>query len=246
MSGQSPQERVLVIDASATVRREACARLAAAGFTVLADGDTGGLDRTVKLYQPDLVVVDANGGRFDIVVGLVRSVRRVPVIVLVADRSLARRLDAFEAGVDDVLVKPFAIEELLARAVAVLERSGRRQTTIHVADVTIDEAAHTATRAGEPLELTGTEFDLLAALARNSGLVMSKRALLSTVWGFEHYHVNVVEVHVCALRRKLEALGPRLIQTVRGVGYVFRVPAPSAAERTGVVALAGPAAGAAS
>jgi two-component system, OmpR family, response regulator len=224
VTAERVEERVLVIEGSAAVRRETSARLGAAGFSVLAEADGSELEKTVSVYEPDLVVLEANGRRLDDVVHAIRADSRLPVIILLGDDAVRRRLEAFQAGVDDVLVKPFSVEELVARVSAVLERSGRRRNVIRVADVVVDEAAHVAMRAGVPLDLTGTEFSLLAALTRNCGLVMSKRVLLAKVWGFEYYHVNVVEVHVCALRRKLEAQGPRLIHTVRGVGYVLRLP----------------------
>jgi two-component system OmpR family response regulator len=95
--------------------------------------------------------------------------------------------------------------------------------------VTVDEAGHTVRRAGEEIDLTPTEFDLLRAFVRRPGVVVAKNALLAEVWGFDQYDGNVVEVHMSSLRRKLEQHGPRLIHTVRAVGYVLRDPAVAAA-----------------
>jgi DNA-binding response OmpR family regulator len=99
---------------------------------------------------------------------------------------------------------------------------------LELGDLIVDESAHSAMRGGHVVELTHREFSLLVMLGRHSGMVLSKVQLLANVWGFEHYDLNVVEVHVSALRKKLEEHGPRVIQTVRGVGYVFRpVTSPS-------------------
>ena len=113
--------------------------------------------------------------------------------------------------------------ELLARMRAALRRNGREaRSVLELGDLVVDESAHSVVRAGRVVDLTHREFSLLVMLCRHSGMVLSKVQLLANVWGFEHYDLNVVEVHVSALRRKLEEHGPRLIQTVRGVGYVFR------------------------
>lgn len=143
--------------------------------------------------------------------------------MLTAADTVEERLAGFSAGADDYIVKPFSLAELLARVEALLRRSGRLTSAVRqVADVIIDDGARTVVRDGEPMDLTRTEYDLLAVMAKHPGQVLSKVQLLTHVWGFEAYDVNLVEVHVSSLRRKLEAHGPRLIQTVRGVGYVLR------------------------
>jgi DNA-binding response OmpR family regulator len=132
-------------------------------------------------------------------------------------------LAAFDAGGDDYVVKPFVMAELLARMKAILRRSGRQgRRVFEFADLVVDEDAHAAIRAGTVLDLTHREFSLLATLCHHPGVVLSKAQLLYKVWGFEQYDLNVVEVHISALRRKLEEQGTRLIHTVRGVGYVLR------------------------
>jgi len=117
------------------------------------------------------------------------------------------------------LVKPFALEELLARIRAVLRRSGRLGAALEAGDVVVDEQAGFASRAGKDLLVTPTELRLLAFFVRHRGLVLSKHQLLTQVWGYDAYDPNVVEVHVSALRRKLELHGPRILETVRGLGY---------------------------
>jgi DNA-binding response OmpR family regulator len=143
--------------------------------------------------------------------------------MLTAADTVAERLEGFSSGADDYIVKPFSVAELLARIEAVLRRTGRLTSAVRqFADVIIDDSARTVLRAGQKLELTRTEFDLLTVMAKHPGQVLSKVQLLTQVWGFDAYDVNLVEVHMSSLRRKLEAHGPRLIQTVRGVGYVLR------------------------
>jgi DNA-binding response OmpR family regulator len=113
--------------------------------------------------------------------------------------------------------------ELLARVHVVLRRNGRLASPIvEIRDLVIDDSTRTATRAGEKVDLTPTEYSLLWTLARDPGRIFSKLQLLSLVWRFDQYDPNLVEVHISSLRRKLEAFGPRLIHTERGVGYVLR------------------------
>ena len=142
-------------------------------------------------------------------------------MVTAAD-TIADRLEGFKSGADDYLIKPFSMAELMARLKALLRRAGHPGSVIEVGDMVIDDVARTVVRSSQSIELTRTEFDLLSVLAKHSGQVLSKVQLLTQVWGFDAYDVNLVEVHVSSLRRKLEAHGPRLVETVRGVGYVLR------------------------
>jgi DNA-binding response OmpR family regulator len=175
--------------------------------------------------RPHLVVMDVAGECLAERPGAVirvRSASDVPLIVLSSSERLEDRLAGLDAGADDVLAKPFSLAELVHKARAMLRRCGHRDGLQHLGDLVIDEPAHSVERRGELLDLTAIEFSLLAVLGRHKGLVLSKSQLLNKVWGFDHYDVNLVEVHISALRRKLEAAGPRVIHTVRGVGYVLR------------------------
>jgi len=159
-------------------------------------------------------------------VEVARIVRRqsdIPILFLTAADRVEDRLAGFNAGGDDYVLKPFSMSELMARIHALLRRSGRAISSVRtVLDVEIDEGARMVTRNGAVIDLTRTEFDLLLTLAKRPGQVFSKSRLLALVWDYEDYDPNVVEVHISALRRKLEADGPRIIQTIRGVGYAMR------------------------
>jgi DNA-binding response OmpR family regulator len=177
--------------------------------------------QVILATAPDLVALDVRlpgGDGFELARRL-RNTRDLPVIFLTARDAIEDRLRGFSLGADDYLVKPFALEELLARVRVVLRRCGRLGAAIAAGDLVVDEQAGLAIRAGRHLGLTATELRLLAYLVRNRGLVLSKAQLLTQVWGYESYDPNVVEVHVSALRRKLESHGPRVLHTVHGLGY---------------------------
>jgi DNA-binding response OmpR family regulator len=151
-----------------------------------------------------------------------RAEREIPLIYLTGRAATEQKLTAFDLGADDYITKPFAMAELLARLRAVLHRSGAAERVLRVRDLVVDEAGGLASRAGERLDLTTTELRLLAALCRRAGEAVSKTQLLTEVWGFDEYSPNLVEVHVSALRHKLEQSGPRILFTERGAGYVIR------------------------
>ena len=218
--------RLLVVEDDAAVRDALVASLRAEGYDVLARPDGTDLERQVREYRPDLVVLDVRLPEGPDGFALGRRLRAdgdVPLVYLTAADDLDDRLTGFAAGADDYLTKPFSVAELLVRVRALLRRAGRLGSdTWHVADLVVDEAGRVVRRDGHEIELTRTEFDLLAALGQRRGRAVSKEHLLASVWQFDSYDPNLVEVHVSALRRKLEAHGPRLVHTVRGVGYVLR------------------------
>jgi two-component system OmpR family response regulator len=191
---------------------------------VAANGSNFG--ERVERFRPDLALLDIslpgelNG--FDLAADL-RARSDAPLLFVTAADTIQDRLAGFEAGADDYVVKPFALAELLARVRAVLRRSGRLVSgAVQIRDMLIDEGRRTVTRAGQAVALTPTEFELLSTLAHAPGTVFSKAQLLSLVWGFSEYDQNLVEVHMSALRRKIERGDARLIHTERGVGYVLR------------------------
>lgn len=198
------------------------------GFDVRAEPDGTRIEEIVGSFHPHVAVLDVRlptGPDGYTMVRQLRELDDLPVVLLTAADSLDDRLNGFSAGADDYISKPFSMAELLARVQALLRRSGRSSdSTYRFGDLVVEEGTRKVTRAGAEIDLTRTEYDLLAVLCRSSGEVVSKQQLLQEVWGgFDFYGNNVVEVHLSALRRKLEAKGPRMIHTVRSVGYVLRV-----------------------
>ena len=217
--------RVLVVEDDATVRDALVAALGAEGYLVEALPDGAAIDVVLDGFRPDLIVLDVRlPGPDGFALGRrVRGESDVPIVFLTAADTLDDRLQGFDLGADDYLTKPFSVAELLARIRALLRRSGRLSSdTWQVADVLVDEGARMVRRGEVDIDLTRTEFDLLVAMGRRRGRAVSKEHLLAAVWEFDSYDPNLVEVHVSALRRKLEAHGPRVVHTVRGVGYVLR------------------------
>jgi two-component system, OmpR family, response regulator PrrA len=221
---------VLVVDDDEDIRTSLERGLRLSGFAVRTAADGEEALRAVAEQAPDCIVLDvglpgADGIR---VVGLLRE-RGVtlPVCMLSARTEVDDRVTGLAAGADDYLVKPFALTELVARLRALLRRvppppGGR----LVVGPLVVDPAARSTAVTGTSVELTRREFDLLEMLARNAGTVLSRERLLELVWGYDFaVDTNVVDVFVSQLRRKLEAGGiPRMIRTVRGVGFLLAAP----------------------
>lgn len=217
----SPAARVLVVDDDETIRLAVATALRAEGFITDVAADGVDLSERLSAFRPDLVVLDwmmpgPSGIRL---LPVVRAAGDTAVIMLTARDEVDDRLRGFAEGADDYVLKPFTMAELVARAGAVLRRRGRLPQTISVGDLVVDPDATTAHRAGAVLDLTATEFRLLHLLADGRGRTLSKAQILTQVWGYDDYDPNLVEVHLSALRRKMEQHGPRLIHTVRGLGY---------------------------
>lgn len=218
--------RIMLIEDDAFMREALTLAMGRDGFDVRAFEHGLAMEAMVKSDVPDLVVLDLNlplGPDGVILTRRLRALGDLPIMVISGSTQVEDRLAAFEAGADDFLVKPFSMSELRARVEALLRRSNRvSKRIIEVADLVIDESAHTAHRSGQPLRLRHIEFQLLETFCRHPGQVLSKVQLLEKVWGYAFSDVNLVEVHVSHLRRELERYGPRVIHTVRSVGYVLQ------------------------
>ncbi len=220
--------RVLVVEDSEPILASVTTALTGVGHEVLARPDGSRLEDDLGDFAPDVVVLDVMlPGRDGYALLPVVRATSAGVILLTARSGVADRVRGLRAGADDYLVKPFALAELLARVEALLRRSGGVGDAVEVADVVVDPDAGRVTRAGREIPVTATELRLLHDLVANRGRVRSKSQLLGAVWGWDEYDLNVVEVHVSALRRKLGE--PRVIHTVRGQGYVARADATAEA-----------------
>jgi two-component system response regulator MprA len=223
---------LLVVDDDPAVREALELVLGLDGFevTTAADGREG--MRTLWTGHPDALILDVLMPGLD---GLevCRRIRaagdRTPVLMLTARTEVTERVAGLEAGADDYLVKPFAREELIARLRALLRRTGweGRDERLRFEDLELEPSAHEARRNGRELELTRTEFLLLELLMSHPRQVLTRATIFDRVWGYDFGpSSNSLEVYIGYLRRKTEAGGePRLVQTVRGVGYVLRPPA---------------------
>ena len=227
--------RILVVDDDRAVRESLRRSLTFNGYSVeLALDGVEALDR-LSSDRPDAVVLDDMMPRLD-GRGVCRQLRSsgddLPVLMLTARDSIDERVAGLDAGADDYLPKPFALEELLARMRALLRRTGpadgAESAALTFSDLSLDPVTREVTRGSRSISLTRTEFSLLEMLIHNPRRVLSRSRILEEVWGFDFpTSGNALEVYVGYLRRKTEAEGePRLIHTVRGVGYVLRDSPP--------------------
>jgi two-component system response regulator MprA len=225
--------RILVVDDDQAVREALRRSLTYNGYAVELAADGAEALAKIAVGHPDAVVLDVMMPRVD---GL-ETCRRlraagdeVPVLVLTARDSVADRVAGLDAGADDYLPKPFALEELLARLRALLRRTRRveGEAALAFADLTLDPGTREVTRAERSIRLTRTEFALLELLLRHPRQVLTRERILEDVWGFDFpTTANSLEVYIGYLRRKTEAEGEiRLVHTVRGVGYVLRETPP--------------------
>jgi len=218
--------RILVIDDESQITRVLRAALAAQGYDVRTANDSDEGLRLFRDWPPDLVITDLMmPGKSGVeVCRLIRSRSVTPVLVLSVREHERSKVEALDAGADDYVTKPFSIQELLARVRAHLRRAPERTTSaIESGDFVIDVNSHSISVQGKPIHLTPKEFDLLVHLARNSGKVMTHRALLTAVWGAQSAHQpEYLRVFVGQLRKKLETeTGRQYIQTEPWVGYRF-------------------------
>src|ERR1700733_3837164 len=232
MKAAAMPARLLVVDDEATILELLSGSLRLAGFEVMTAASGAEAVRAAASGRPDLVLLDVmmpDGDGFEALRRIRSGGGEVPVIFLTARDEVPDRVEGFAVGADDYVTKPFSLDELLGRIRAVLKRTRPDDpgSRLRVADLELDEDAHEVTRAGVPVELTPTEYRLLRFLMVNAGRVVSKGQILNQVW--EHgpdHDGGVVEPAVSYLRRKVDQGQPRLIHTVRGFGYVLRIPPP--------------------
>ena len=224
--------RLLVVDDEAMILELLSGSLRFAGFEVVTAASGAEAVRAVASSPPDLVLLDVmlpDGDGFE-VAGRIRSAGPdVPVIFLTARDAVADRVTGFHAGADDYVTKPFSLEEVLGRVRAVLRRTRQAapRSRLRMAGLELDEDAHEVRRDGTMIALTPTEFRLLRFLMVNAGRVVSKDQILDHVWEYNPAgDGSVVEPCISYLRRKVDQAEPRLIHTVRGFGYVLRIPPP--------------------
>ena len=232
---EEPAPTVLVVDDELHLRDLVSSALRIAGMhpVTAASGDEA--LRLVPELGPDLVVLDVGlpgVDGFEVCRRLRAGGDQVPVVFLTARDAREDVLTGFTGGGDDYLTKPFGLDELIARIRAVLRRVGPRtaepavRPVLAYADLELDEAGMRVTRAGEPVQLSPTEFRLLRFLLRHPEQVVSKHQILDHVWEYDFDgNASVVENYISYLRRKVDAVEPRLIHTVRGFGYVLRTEA---------------------
>jgi two-component system, OmpR family, response regulator len=222
--------RVLVVDDEPTLTELLSSVLRYEGWDTAIAGDGSAAVRAAREFGPDAVILDVmlpDISGFEVLRRLRAELPHVSVLFLTARDSVEDRVAGITAGGDDYVTKPFSLEEVLARLRGLLRRSGaaraRAGTELTVADLTMDEDAREVRRAGEPIELTVTEFELLRFLMRNPRRVLSKTQILDRVWNYDFGgQAHVVELYISYLRKKIDTGREPLIHTVRGVGYVLK------------------------
>jgi two-component system OmpR family response regulator len=232
----APEARLLVVDDEPNINELLSVSLRFAGFEV-ANAATGReAVAAAERFRPDLVVLDVMLPDMD-GFAVVRRLRggqgphgQVPVLFLTARDATEDKITGLTVGGDDYVTKPFSLEEVIARIRAVLRRIPGRDAPVAdarlgFADIELDEDTHEVWKAGRPVALSPTEFKLLRYLLANPGRVLSKMQILDHVWNYDFGgDANVVESYVSYLRKKVDTTDPRLIHTLRGVGYVVRLP----------------------
>jgi DNA-binding response OmpR family regulator len=225
---------ILVVDDEPTLRETLAEALDADGFRVITAADGREALAQFREHHPELVVLDLMLPELSgvEVCRILRQESGVPILMLTAKSSEIDKVLGLELGADDYVTKPFSLRELTARIHALLRRTEQRAAeepaTVGIGDLTVDLAGHRVLRSGAQVPLKPKVFELLAFLLRHPGQVFSREQLLENVWGYDYAgETRTVDVHVHWLRTVIEPdpAAPTLIQTVRGVGYVFRRPA---------------------
>jgi two-component system OmpR family response regulator len=222
--------RVLVVDDEATLTELLSMALRYEGWHVRTAADGTAAIRAAREFLPDAVVLDVmlpDMSGLDVLRRLRADATDVPVLFLTAKDAVEDRVAGLTAGGDDYVTKPFSLEEVVARVRALIRRVTRLRVgddaLLAVGDLTLDEDSHEVRRAGEPIALTATEFELLRYLMRNPRRVLSKAQILDRVWNYDFGgQANVVELYVSYLRKKIDAGRAPMIHTIRGAGYVLK------------------------
>jgi two-component system, OmpR family, response regulator len=228
MKNGSVDARILVVDDEENITYLLSSALGHFGFDVEVartgrEAIDSARETSPHLILLDVMLPDLDG--FEVVRRLREGGVRVPVLFLTARDAVEDKVRGLTLGGDDYVTKPFSLEEVMARVQAMLRRAGMKVSNAQVsfADLEMDDDAHLVTRAGTPVDLSPTEYKLLRFFLLNPGRVLSRAQILDHVWEYDFGgESGVVETYVSYLRRKLDALGPPLLQTVRGVGYVLR------------------------
>jgi two-component system OmpR family response regulator len=232
--GRPPEARLLIVDDEPNILELLAASLRFAGFEVQTATNGQQALAIATSYRPDLLVLDVMMPEIDgftVVRRLREAGMRSPVVFLTARDTTQDKVTGLTLGGDDYITKPFSLEEVIARIRAVLRRTSaaasapQSRSRLTFADIELDEDSHEVFKAGEPVSLSPTEFKLLRYLMQNAGRVLSKAQILDHVWHYDFGgEANVVESYISYLRRKVDTTEPRLLHTLRGVGYVLRMP----------------------
>jgi two-component system OmpR family response regulator len=221
---------VLVVDDEAVLAEMVSMALRYEGWNIATAGDGSSAIASARGQRPDVVVLDVmlpDMSGLDVLHKLREENPQLPVLLLTAKDAVEDRIAGLTAGGDDYVTKPFSIEEVVLRLRALLRRTG--VTTVDsgaqlvVGDLVLDEDSHEVTRAGEPISLTSTEFELLRFMMRNAKRVLSKAQILDRVWSYDFGgRSNIVELYISYLRKKIDSGRDPMIHTLRGAGYVLK------------------------
>ncbi len=231
-NGRSPDAKLLVVEDEPSICELLAASLRYAGFEVVTAAAGSEAVEKAGRHRPDLIVLDImlpDMDGFDVVRRLRGGGTRTPVVFLTARDATEDKIRGLTLGGDDYVTKPFSLEEVIARIRAVLRRTGgvghEPSPRLTFADLELDEESHEVWRGGAAIQLSPTEFKLLRYFMTNANRVLSKTQILDHVWNYDFRgDTGIVESYVSVLRRKVDTGEPRLIHTLRGVGYVLRVP----------------------
>lgn len=237
-AGRASEGLLLVVEDEPNILELLAGSLRFTGFEVITATNGADAVQAARRRRPDLIVLDVmlpDIDGFDVARRLRSGGDQTPVLFLTARDSVQDRIKGLTIGGDDYVTKPFSLEEVVARIRAVLRRfrGGAQEPTPRMvfADIELDEDSHEVWRGGRPIQLSPTEFKLLRYLMANAGRVLSKPQILDHVWNYDFGgDVGIVESYVSALRRKMDNAEPRLIHTLRGVGYVLRLPPETSPE----------------